>query len=274
MPRKPRIHYEGALYHVIVRGNNKEYIFKSNELKKIYLEKVKKYVEKYDCKLYAYVIMDNHAHMLIEVRNKPLSKTMQLIQQTFTQYYNKINRRTGHVFEQRYKAVLCDKDKYLLSLIKYIHNNPVRAGISDINYKWSSHKEYKENDEIYCSIQFPLSIFSNRRNQAKKEYLKFMNEEEDMGDNNIYELVFNEIIRNSKDELNIHLSYEELLNQFIEKYKITYEDLKGRSRNRGISKLKNKFIKKVIFYGSKSQRELANELKVSEQTISRIVNKV
>ena len=128
-------------------------------MKEVYLKKVKKYLDKYNCILYAYVIMDNHAHMLIEVRDIQLSKSMQLIQQTFTQYYNKVNRRTGHVFEQRYKAVLCDKDEYLLSLIKYLHNNPVRAGVSDINYKWSCHREYKEYKERYCDITFLLSIF-------------------------------------------------------------------------------------------------------------------
>ena len=69
MARKLRIHYEGALYHVLVRGNNKEYIFKSKEMKEVYLKKVKKYLDKYNCILYAYVIMDNHAHMLIEVRD-------------------------------------------------------------------------------------------------------------------------------------------------------------------------------------------------------------
>ncbi len=121
MARKSRIHYKGAFYHVIVRGNNKHYVFQADEMKKIHLKKIKKYIEKYDCKLYAYVIMDNHAHLLIEVSDIPLSKPMQLIQQTFTQHYNKINKRTGHVFEQRYKAVLCDKDEYLLTLIKYIH---------------------------------------------------------------------------------------------------------------------------------------------------------
>ncbi|WP_432404137.1 transposase [Wukongibacter sp. M2B1] len=119
MPRKPRVHYEGALYHVIVRGNNKRCIFDIDNDKLEYLKRVKKYKEKYEGKLYAYVIMDNHAHLLIEVLRTPLSKIMQLIQQTYTQYYNKKYDRTGHVFEQRYKAILCNRDEYLLELIRY-----------------------------------------------------------------------------------------------------------------------------------------------------------
>lgn len=274
MPRKPRVHYHGALYHVIVRGNNKNYIFKSNEMKLAYLNKIKKYIAKYECKIYAYVIMDNHAHMLIEVRDIPLSKPMQLIQQTYTQYYNKINERTGHVFEQRYKAILCNKDEYLLSLIKYIHINPVKAGISDINYKWSSHREYKEYKAIYCDIQFPLSIFSSKKKEAVEMYLKFMNDEDEIKDKDSYELIPNEIVENYKEDLNISMSYKELLDEFIEKYEISYDDLKGRSRNRDITKIKEEFVKKVIDYKIKSQRELAYELNVSEQTISRVVNKV
>lgn len=274
MPRKPRIHYEGALYHVIVRGNNKDYVFKSDEMKLIYLKKIRKYLEKYRGKLYAYVIMYNHAHMLIEVSDIPLSKSMQLIQQTFTQYYNKINKRTGHVFEQRYKAILCNKDEYLLSLIRYIHKNPVRAGIDDINYIWSSHKEYTECKSIYCDVEFPLNIFSNNKKEAIKAYLKFINEEENIEDENDYEYIPEKAVRNYKEELNIDLSYKEFLEQFIKKKDIKYEELKGRARNRNISKIKEEFIKTVIRYKILSQRELSEELSVSEQTISRIVNKV
>ncbi|MCG8500583.1 MAG: transposase, partial [Firmicutes bacterium] len=117
MPRKPRIHYEGALYHVIVRGNNRSSIFEKKENKAEYLNIIKRYKKKYSFKLYAYCIMDNHAHILIEVDKAPLSKIMQVIQQVYTQNYNKDYERTGHVFEQRYKAIICDKDSYLLNLI-------------------------------------------------------------------------------------------------------------------------------------------------------------
>ena len=80
MARKPRVHYERALYHVITHGNNRECIFCGTDIKQLYIEKVVKYIEKYKAKLYAYVIMDNHDHLLIEVSDKPLSKIMQLIQ--------------------------------------------------------------------------------------------------------------------------------------------------------------------------------------------------
>lgn len=196
MPRKPRLHYEGALYHVMVRGNNKSYIFENDNDKLEYLKRIKKYKEKYKSKVYAYVVMDNHAHLLIEVSQTPLSKIMQLIQQTFSQYYNKKYNRTGHVFEQRYKAILCNKDEYLLALIRYIHNNPEKSDISDINYKWSSHQEYVGNNRGICDVDFPLSMFSNNRGEAEKIYLQYvMDKYIEIAGNINYELVLNEDIK-------------------------------------------------------------------------------
>ncbi len=118
--------------------------------------------------------MDNHVHMLIQVENIPLSKIMQLIQQTYTSYYNRKHQKTGHVFEQRYKAVLCDKDSYLLSLIRYIHQNPSRAGIGDINYKWSSHSEYVSGTKIHCEVDEVLKIFSESKGKAIQQYNHFV----------------------------------------------------------------------------------------------------
>ena len=106
----------------------------------------------------AYVIMDNHAHLLMEVTNETLAKIMQLIQQTFIiQHYNRIHNRIGLLFEQRYKAIIYDKDAYLLALIKYIYHNPKRAGISDINYQWSSYQEYKtyRPKKLKCIFHYP-----------------------------------------------------------------------------------------------------------------------
>jgi len=125
MARKPRIHYQDAFYHVIVRGNNRAYIFKSKDNKEEYKKIVSKYKKRYRFKLYAYCIMDNHAHLLIEVANIPLSKIMQGIQQIFTQYYNRRNRSTGQVFGQRYKSHLCDRDEYLLPLIIKLGTHPI-----------------------------------------------------------------------------------------------------------------------------------------------------
>jgi len=275
MPRKPRIHFEGALYHIIVRGNNKSYIFEKDKDKLEYLKRVKKYKEKYKSKLYSYVIMDNHAHLLIEVSSTPLSKIMQLIQQTYTQYYNKKYNRTGHVFEQRYKAILCNKDEYLLALIRYIHKNPERAAISDINYKWSSHKEYIGNKLGICDVDFPLSMFSNYKESAVKAYLEYVLEENIEAAPNInYELIAEEVRNNTSIENKEKRSMNDIISQLEKDYKINIKELKGRSKNRYISEAKKYFVKEIIKYELMSQKELARYLEITEVAVSKIVNKV
>ena len=131
MSRKQRVHYSGAIYHVTDRGNNRQIIF-NDEFDKIhYLSLLRHYKDKYECILYAYVLMDNHVHLLIAVADQPLSKFMQGVQQCYTQYYNHKYSYVGHVFQQRYNAEICADDSYLLSVVRYIHTNPIKAKIVD-----------------------------------------------------------------------------------------------------------------------------------------------
>ena len=109
MARKPRIEYPGAFYHVIARGNRKEPIFLNDEDRKNLLDRLKGYKNRYSFILYAYVLMDNHIHLLMETREIPLSKVMQGVLQSYTQWYNKKYQTVGHLFQGRYKAMLCDK---------------------------------------------------------------------------------------------------------------------------------------------------------------------
>src|SRR4030043_2258655 len=129
MARKPRIEYEGTFYHIITRGNQRQRVFKRDDDFQKYISLISFYKVRYKYALYAYVLMSNHVHLLIETRENPLSKILQGINQSYTMYFNRKYGTVGHLFQGRYKAILCDKDAYLLTLIKYIHLNPVRAGM-------------------------------------------------------------------------------------------------------------------------------------------------
>ena len=129
MARRPRLFAAGVLYHVIVRGNQRQKTFTAESDYQAYIERLARYRKKYDYVLHAYCLMPNHVHLLVESSEHPLAKFMQGLQQSYSQYFNLRHRKTGHVFEGRYKAILCQKDEYLLELIRYIHLNPVRAGI-------------------------------------------------------------------------------------------------------------------------------------------------
>jgi hypothetical protein len=124
--------------------------------------------------------MSNHVHLLIETRHVPLSKILQGIQQSYTIYFNRKHRTVGHVFQGRYKAILCDKDAYLLSLVKYIHLNPARARVGGMleEYPWSSHRIYLQNPTNHplLDADFVLRLFAQKRALALKRYNAFMHD--------------------------------------------------------------------------------------------------
>ncbi len=150
MARKLRIEFDGAFYHVIVRGNQRQKVFKDRDNFSKYIEILSSYKRRYHYYLYCYVLMSNLVHLLIETREIPLSKILQGVNQSYTIYFNRRYKTVGHLFQGRYKAILCDRDEYLLSLIKYIHLNPVRAKVVETpdKYEWSSHHDYtKQNSK-------------------------------------------------------------------------------------------------------------------------------
>ena len=179
MARKPRVEFEGALYHVIVRGNHRRDIFRDESDRVGYLERVEHYRERYRCIVYAYVLMSNHVHLLIETGAVGLSKIMQGIQFSYTQRYNRRYRAVGHLFQGRYKSILCDRDAYLLELVRYIHLNPARMKHpqNPWTYRWSSHRAYVgEHAPITIQTTSVLKQFGSNASVARREYLGFMKE--------------------------------------------------------------------------------------------------
>ncbi|MGB4439295.1 MAG: transposase [Sedimentibacter sp.] len=181
MGRKPRIEYNGALYHVIQRGNNKEYIFNKNSNKEYFLRKLKEFKDIINFEVYGYVIMDNHYHIVIRTRDVYISSIMHRVNNDFSKFYNISNKRSGHVFQERYSSFLVKDDKYLLSLLRYVHQNPVKANMCKNvpDYKWSSDSSYRKNLQgQLVDIDFVLNIFSLDRKVAIEEYIKFMDSSE------------------------------------------------------------------------------------------------
>jgi len=147
MARRPRLFAPGVLYHVIVRGNQRQKTFLNDGDYQAYLERLARYRRKYNYSVYAYCLMPNHVHLLVESSAHPLAKFMQGVQQSYTQYFNLKHHKTGHLFEGRYKAIICQKDEYLLELMRYIHLNPVRADMvkSPDQYPHSGHNAYLQS---------------------------------------------------------------------------------------------------------------------------------
>jgi putative transposase len=144
MARRPRVFAAGLLYHVIVRGNQRRKTFRHDDDYQAYLDRLEKYRSQFQVRIYAYCLMPNHVHLLVETGSTPLAKFMQGLQQSYTQYFNRRYRKVGHLFQGRYQAIICDRDTYLLALVRYIHLNAVRAKLATRpeRYRYSGHNSY------------------------------------------------------------------------------------------------------------------------------------
>jgi REP element-mobilizing transposase RayT len=186
MARRPRIHYPGAFYHVMLRGNDKQTIFRDKNDIKRFETILSQALEEYRMRLYAYCWMKNHSHMAIQVSEVPLAKMMQILSQRYTGWFNHRYDRVGHLFQGRYKAILVDDKGYLFELIRYIHLNPVRADLvtDPRDYQDSSHICYLAPQKAYhwISVDPALKLFGTTEAEAQAGYLEFMGQEVDEED--------------------------------------------------------------------------------------------
>ena len=177
MPRPPRVEYAGAFYHVITRGNRRQPIFHKNEDYQKFLGSLGHNVNRYRFHLYAYVLMPNHFHLLLEQEQFPLSRLMQVLLTGYAQWHNRRYQQIGHLFQGRYRALLCAKESYLLELTRYIHLNPVRAKIveSPELYPWSSYQAYLGKASP-CSVESEvvLGLLAHQKAAAQRAYEEFV----------------------------------------------------------------------------------------------------
>lgn len=279
MSRKPRIDVIGGVYHVIQRGNNREYIFQIDVYKNYMFELIKEYRDVMQFEIYGFVFMDNHYHIIIKTFSTPLNKIMHRVNTKFSKYYNIRNKRTGHVFENRYKSILVKDDKYLLSLLRYIHQNPVRARMckSVSNYLWSSDYYYRNNKiDEGVDIDFILDMFSKDRLKALNEYRKFMDEDY-MEEEAIFEK--SDFLGALEDEdLNIEkerkedkrISLDDILYEVC-KDEMIYKNIKGASRKRMLKKHKCEYIK-LALESNYTMDEIGNNIGISAAAVCKLIN--
>ena len=189
MARKPRLHFPGALYHVILRGNAQQTLFFEDRDRYRFYLLLQEGVEKFGYRIHAFCLMTNHIHLAIEVGDIPLSRIMQNISFRYTSWINRQLKRSGHLFQGRYKSVLVDADAYLLELVAYIHLNPVRAGMvaTPTDYPWSSHLAYLRQEALpWLATDRALSLFDRNGDKAVGMYLIFIGERIAEGRNNLF----------------------------------------------------------------------------------------
>jgi len=177
MARKPRLFFPGAVYHVILRGNAGQDIFyRDKDYLRFYFY-VEEGRERFKCLIHAFCLMRNHVHLVLQIGEISISRVLQNLSQRYTGWVNRQKRRTGHLFQGRYKAILIDADRYLLALVRYIHLNPVRAGITRVpeDYRWSSHRAYLAREQLsWLTTSMVLSQLSTASSVARRKFQAFV----------------------------------------------------------------------------------------------------
>ncbi len=178
MARPLRISYPGAFYHVTSRGNERKAVFKSSGDREKFLEYLSTASLRYDARVHAYCLMDNHYHLLLQTPSANLPEIMHHINGAYTTYFNFKRDRAGHLFQGRYKAILVEIDGYAKELSRYVHLNPVRAKIvhAPEEYPWSSYRDYigmrRPLDWLYRD--FILGCFDAEVSKAQDRYRDFV----------------------------------------------------------------------------------------------------
>lgn len=184
MPRQARLKSESGIYHIIMRGINRQSIFKDQEDNHRFLHALQHYKDLSGYKLYAYCLMGNHVHLLIHVDVEPLEQIMRRICGSYVYWYNKKYERIGNLFQDRFKSEAVEDDTYFLTVLRYIHQNPYKAGlVTELEkHKWSSYGVYINLETEKTKLldpDFTLKIFDGDKKRALQAFIEFHSQVKD-----------------------------------------------------------------------------------------------
>jgi len=257
MPRQARTISNSGVYHIMIRGINKEQIFK-NETYKIKLKEIiKEIIEEVEFYVIAYCIIDNHMHLLIKAEENELTKAMKKLNVKYAMYYNYSEKRYGHVFQDRFKSEAVEDDEYMLGVLRYIHNNPVKAKMAAdiLKYRWSSANDYVNENYDIINIKYLkeiLNIFKNKDDFIKFHYVKddnlYIDTKEEEEEN--IQSIISKVIENYIDE-----------NHIVDKQQVTLDQ-------------KEELAKKLLNIDTITYRDIAEICNLTVFRVSKIKKKV
>jgi REP element-mobilizing transposase RayT len=280
MARPLRIEYDGAVYHVTSRGNERRSIYRDDEDRRMFLDILQKAITRYNWLCHAYCLMTNHYHLLIETPDGNLSNGMRQINGAYTQGFNRRHKRPGHLFQGRYKSILIQRETHLLEVCRYVVLNPVRAKITETpeEWRWSSYRSTAGIDrpQPYLTTDWILGQFAEKRRTAKKKYEEFVHA--GTGKKEIWKDVKGQSLLGEEDFaeglINYVKGYEDIkeipkMQRYVSRPKLgeIFETEPGSNED----ELNKKAKAAVEKYGY-SMREIADHLGVHYSTVSRMVN--
>ncbi|RKQ29270.1 transposase [Oceanobacillus halophilus] len=252
MSRKPRRKSRSGIYHIMLRGINRQTIFEDDVDKRRFLETLLKYKPVCNYQIYSYCLMDNHVHLLMKETDESISVAIKRISSSYVYWYNQKYERTGHLFQERFKAEVVENPISFLTVLRYIHQNPMKAGLakSVFESKWTSFYEYIHQANI-VDIDFALQLFSTDRRKAIKLYAEHAQQTND--DQCLEDTV---ILRRSDREVMEYLYELGIPN------KNTLQQLDKRERN--------KILIRLTALEGVSLRQIARITGVSKSVIHRV----
>ncbi len=261
MPRYSRQKSDLGIYHIIVRGVDRMDIFLDKNDNSKFLDTLQRFKEVDNCEIYAYCLMSNHVHLLMKEAGDSIQRFMKRVGVSYVYYFNKKYERVGHLFQGRYRSEVIDSEQYLLACARYIHNNPVAAGLVEYpeDYYWSSYSYYlgASNHGDLLNKDFLLDLFSSEREDAVLKLREFT----ELGNEDCFLECENISIELAKEKI----EEEKIITEILKEYNITLEELritKDRSNRSRILK----DIKRVSRF---SIRELSFVLGISKDIIFR-----
>ncbi len=272
----------------MLRGNGGQEIFFDEEDRYHLYLLLQRGVERYGHRIHGFCCMTNHIHLAIQVADKPLSEIMQNLSFRYTRWVNKKQARTGHLFQGRYKAILVDADAYLLELVRYIHLNPVRAGMVDnpVGYAWSGHRAYLGMETLpWVESEWVLARFAKRLKTCRKRYESFVlagikeghREEFHRGGEDGRVLAddrFLERVLGKTYQISQEVALSDIVVKVCEEYGVSEEELRGPSRNRAISEARAVIGLLARRLGGNTIKEVAHYFQRDASTFSRQIGNI
>lgn len=178
MARVAREKSSTGIYHIMLRGINRQTIFEDNQDRMRFIDTLAEYKEICNYRLFGYCLMDNHIHLLIQETDKTISDIIKRISASYVYWYNTKYDRCGHLFQDRFKSEVVENFEYFMTVLRYIHQNPVKANLAKTvdEYRWTSYKEYIKKSGL-VNVDLALNYFSNDPSKAKVLLMEFMNED-------------------------------------------------------------------------------------------------
>jgi putative transposase len=308
MPRSARLDLVGLLQHVIVRGIEKRRIFFDDQDRRLFLSRFSKLIEEMEIDCLAWALLPNHFHLLLRPQKTKMASFMRRLLTGYAVYFNLRHGRSGHLFQNRYKSIVCQEDPYLLELVRYIHLNPIRARLvkemKELDYyRWSGHAVLMGNQQLQGqTVDEVLAYYGNRIGVARRDYRRFVMDGilqgrrdelvggglrrslglsgldmiQDYDERVLGNGEFIEQLRKVKeisDRLPAVLSLKELIVRIARAFEINPEDLTHRNRRREIVE-----IRSIISYFATREMghngaELGRALNISRSAVSIAANR-